>query len=105
MQAKDKKIWKHVIGKVKGAYGETDTNTKVIKINKAYHKSKWNHSPAVKKNKNGTANLLDTEVHELMHAKHPKMHERTVRKKTPKKIKRMSKRAKVRVYDKFNKKR
>lgn len=103
MQKKDKKIWKYVVGKVKGCYGETNTATKTVKINKAYHKSKGNHGPAVKKNKNGSANILDTEVHELMHKNHPKMHERTVRKKTPKKIKRMSKKAKEKVYEKFKK--
>lgn len=102
MIKKDKKIWKYVKGKIKDCYGETDDKKKVVKINKQYHKSKWNHGPAIKKNKDGTANLLDTETHELMHKSHPRMKEKTVRKKTPKKIKRMSKKQKEKIYSKFN---
>jgi len=56
---------------LKGSFGETEITTgkpTVIKIN-------------VKKHKGDRAELADTIKHELMHAKHPKMHEKTVYKK------------------------
>lgn len=63
-----------VDNKMKGSYGETiikKGQPPVIKIN-------------VKKHKGNRAELADTIKHELMHAKHPKMHEKTVYKKTGK---------------------
>ncbi len=74
--------------KLKGSYGETDLDNKVVKVNKRLHK------------KDGES-LLDTIVHERMHLKHPKMHERTVRKLTPKKVKTLSKKARKNLYAKF----
>lgn len=63
-----------VNNKMKGSYGETIISKgkpPVIKIN-------------VKKHKGDRAELADTIKHELMHARHPKMHEKTVYKKTEK---------------------
>ncbi len=65
-----------VNNKLKGSYGETIISKgkpPVIKIN-------------VKKHKGDRKELADTIQHELMHAKHPKMHEKTVYKKTGKNI-------------------
>lgn len=74
-KAKHKKKAKMgVDNKMKGSYGETiirKGKPPVIKIN-------------VKKHKGNRAELADTIKHELMHAKHPKMHEKTVYKKTGK---------------------
>ncbi len=78
-----------VNNKMRGSYGTTDVDTKTITINKKMHK------------KDGES-LLDTIAHEHMHLKHPRMHEKTVRKLTPKKIKHMSKKSKSRLYAKFN---
>ena len=97
----DKKIWKHVVKKLKGSYGQTDFQKKEIAINKQYHKSKGDHKGPVKKNKDGSASILDTAVHETMHAKHPNMTEKRVRKLTPKKVKKMSKQAKAKLLAKF----
>lgn len=101
MNTKDNNIWKHVTGKKKGSYGETDFNKKVITINKNYHKSKGNHGSGVKKNKDGSASILDTIVHEELHKRNPNMLERTVRKLTPKKVKKMSKKIKNKLYSKY----
>lgn len=102
MNEKDKKIWKYVVKKTKGYYGYTDFDKKEIAIDKKYHKSKGNHASDIKKNKDGTANILDTIVHEKMHSIHPKMHEKTVRKLTRKKVKKLSKKQKKKLYSKFN---
>ncbi len=81
----------------------TDFDKKTITINKKAHKGK-NHGNGVKKNKDGTASILDTTVHELMHAKHPNMLEKTVRKLTPKKVKKMTKKTKSKFYNLLKKK-
>ncbi len=105
MNKADAEIWKHCMSKkgAKGAYGVTDFKNKKITINKAYHKSKNNHSPGIKKNKDGTASMIDTMVHEEMHKNHPKMSEKTVRKLTSKKVKTMSKKLKAKVYSRYKK--
>lgn len=69
--------------------GDTDTHRGIIKINKRLSKQK-------------RGNLLDTEVHEELHAKHPNMSEKAVQKKTKKVIKRMSRKAKHKTYSRYN---
>lgn len=101
MNTKDKDIWKHVVAKKKGSYGETDFKKKTITINKQYHKSKGNHGPAVKKNKDGSANILDTITHEELHKTFPNKTEKQIRKLTPKKVKKMSKKIKNKLYSKY----
>ena len=60
-----------VNNKLKGSYGETTIQKgKPTRI-----------SINVKKHKGDKRQLADTIKHELMHAKHPKMHEKTVYKK------------------------
>ena len=68
------------------AFGDTDTEKKLIRINKKKSKA------------HGSGELLDTIVHEKMHADHPKRYERTVRKKTRIMIKRMSNKRKQKMY-------
>ncbi len=68
---------KIVINNKEKGYGSYDENTNVIAINRKRHKGKKKE-------------LLDTLVHEGLHAKHHKMTERTVRTKTKKVIARMS---------------
>lgn len=69
------------------AFGDTDLAKKVIRINKK--KSK--------KSKR-TGEVLDTIVHEVTHAKHPKMYERTVRKHTTKLISHLTRKTKSAYY-------
>lgn len=105
MSKSDDKIWKRVFKKVKDThgplYGLTNPNTRTIAINKSAHKTKGDHPRWVAKNKNGHASIIDTIVHEEMHRKHPRMKEKTVRKLTPKKVKRMSKKLKNKIYSKY----
>lgn len=64
----------YVDNKLKGSYGETTTSPgkpAIIKINTQRHKG-------------NKAELADTIAHELIHAHHPKMHEKTVYKKMAK---------------------
>lgn len=71
--------------------GVTDTSKRTIKINKTRNK------------KAGRGELIDTIAHEEMHAKHPRMHEKTIRRKTPKAVKRMKKNTKQKMYKRYSK--
>lgn len=78
-----------VNNRLKGDWGTTDTQKgkrAVIQINVKKHKQ-----DPFKKRYTFKQALADTMTHELMHAKHPKMHERTVYKKTAKRMKNISK--------------
>ena len=77
-----------VDNKLRGAYGEANMHTGVVRINKKYHKR-------------DSEKLIDTLTHEQMHFDHPKMHEKTVRKLTPKKVKKMKKGEKNKLYAKL----
>lgn len=68
-----------------------------IEINKKKHKNIKKDKSLPKKSRT----LLDTIVHEEMHAKHPKMHEKTVRKMTPKKVAKMSSTLKKKIYNRY----
>ena len=103
MQKKHKDIWKYVVGKVSKSYGETDLDKHIIKINKAYHKSKGDHKAGIRKNKDGTANITDTLLHETLHSKHPKMLEKNIRKLTRKKFKKLGRKGKKKLLDKIDK--
>lgn len=89
-----------VDNKMRGAFGETNFNTKVVRINKKMHrkakKTKGRYGISKK-----DCTLINTIVHEQMHIDHPKMHERTVEKRSRAKAARMGKRAKQRMYNKL----
>jgi len=86
---KSKDGWERTYSnKLKGLYGLTDYAKKKIIVNKKVHK----------KNKES---IIDTIVHEETHRKHPKMHEKTVRKLTPKKVKTMSAKAKSKLRSRY----
>jgi len=74
------------------SFGVTDLDKKTITINKRMSK---------RHKKGGTPELLDTIVHEETHARHPRMNEQTVRRRTKRAIKRMPKRAKKAAYNRF----
>lgn len=74
-----KKFKYQVDNKMRGAYGETDFEKRLIRINKKRHKS-----PTAKKitpKANGHEHLGKTIYHEETHRKYPKMTEREVRKR------------------------
>jgi len=88
-----KRKWKRKTDNRMRDYGEIDYHTGAIRINKKASR-KWGR-------KHKKAGILDTIVHEEMHARHPKMHEKTVRKRTKKKIKEMSRKQKKRQYSRY----
>lgn len=95
-----KKPWRYrVNNKMRGAFGETDFDTRTITINKKLHKkANLKKYRVAKKDKS----LLNTIVHELTHKKHPKATERSVVKKTRTALTRMSPKAKKRAYRLFH---
>ena len=54
-----------------------------------------------KSKKEGRCEVLDSIVHEETHLKHPRMHERTVKKKTKASIGRMGRKQKQKHYSRF----
>ena len=87
---------RHVDNKMKGAYGETDYAKKTIRINKKRHKSA--SSGRITKNRDGSESLINTIVHEELHASHPKMKEKTVRRTALKLVTRLKPRTKKKIY-------
>lgn len=86
---KSTKGYKRAVDNKMKYYGDTDTQKKVIRINKK------------KSMKAGKGELLDTIVHEEQHAKHPMMKEKTVRRKTAGVVKKMTKKQKSKMYGKY----
>lgn len=86
---------------MRGIFGETDDAKRTISINKKLHKVK--SGGHLQKNADGTESLIGTIDHELIHAAHPKMHEKTVRKVAKKQVKRLSTKTKQRAYARFRK--
>ncbi len=96
MNPKDAKIWKRVVGKVRGGFGETDFDKKIIKIDKKKHKSgKWGGIPKQ------DSTLINTIVHEELHVKHPKKTEVQIRKLARSKVSKMGDKIKRKLYNKF----
>jgi hypothetical protein len=100
MNKHDSKIWKHVVGPIRGAVGETDFDKKIVKVDKAKQRKKVEYAGFSKKENT----LINTERHELFHVKHPKMHEKTIRKITKKWAKRAGAKSKRKIYRLFQKK-
>lgn len=84
---KRKKIRRIVDNKMR-SYGDTDLERKVIRINKSK-----------KKNKRG--DIIDTILHEELHAKHPRMHENTIKKMVKKKLTTISEKQKQKLYNRY----
>jgi len=88
-EAKNPKKFKRVKDNKMRDYGDTDWNKRVIRVNKSKKKNK----------KRG--DIINTIVHEERHVKHPKEHEKTVRKKTKLSVKRMNSKTKKRAYGRY----
>lgn len=94
--------WKYLVKggkKMSNLFGETDTEKKVITINKGLHREK--KGGHIIRKKDGRESLIGTISHEFMHAAHPKMREKTVRKLNRKRVRRLSTRTKKKMYRKF----
>lgn len=90
-EKKDIKTYKRKVDNKMRSYGDTDYEKKTVRINKSKKKNKR------------PGEVLDTIVHEKMHVQHPKMWEKTVRKKTKKVVKTMGKKIKSKAYALFKK--
>lgn len=104
--AKKKKGWKFTTNnKLRGAYGETNFNKKTVQINKKKHKNKKALQKERRYNtlKDGTESILDTIGHELGHVANPNAGERKIAKRAKKGIKKLSTRAKKKMYRLFSK--
>lgn len=85
-----KKTYKRRVDNKMHAFGDTDLEKKVIRVNKKKSKKQG-----------GKGEVLDTIVHEVSHAKHPKMKEKNIRKYTKRLIKKLNKRHKRGYYSMF----
>lgn len=81
-----------VDNKLRGAYGESDLDKGTIRINKKRHFQKG--YKRVNPTPDGHENLASTVQHELLHFRHPKAHEKTIRKMEKSTVRRMSPRRK-----------
>lgn len=81
------KKYKRVVDNRMRWQGDTDLEKKVIRVNKVKSKRK--------------SSIIDTMVHEEMHAKHPQMYERTVATKTKGRVRTMGPQAKARLRSKY----
>ena len=87
---KKKKEYTRIVDNKMRWQGDTDTEKKIIRVNKEKSKKK-----------SGSGGVLDTIVHEETHAKHPNMHEKTVYKKTPNIIKTLASATKKKLYARY----
>lgn len=92
------KQYKRKVNNKLGWYGDTDIKKKIIQVNKKRSKNKPTHKRPINKHAHKYPEVLDTIVHEEMHAAHPKKHEKTVRIETRNKLKRMSEIRKKKFY-------
>ena len=94
------KFTRKIDNKLRGAYGETDLERGVIRINKARHQNK--KYKRINPNKDGSEKLYGTIYHEETHAKHPKLTEREVLKREKHFVKSGSKKQKAKLYKLYN---
>jgi hypothetical protein len=81
-------------------YGDTDDGKKVIRINKRLSKSHPKHKRPITKHATKYPEVLDTMLHESLHAKNNKLTERQVYKKTATRIRQLTRQQKRKLYAK-----
>jgi len=82
-------------------YGSEDDRTHTIRVNKSLSKKDPNLVRPVNKWASRYPGVLDTIVHEEMHAQHPKMTEKAVWKRTKGKMRTMKPEAKRKAYKRY----
>ncbi len=87
--------------KLRGAFGETDFDKKVIRINVKRHKSK--SVAKIQKKSNGDEHLGKTIYHEELHRKNPKWTEKKVRKQEKIGWDKLTPKQKAKYYSKIKK--
>ena len=97
------KRWKYIRdNKLRGAWGETDYNKKTIRINAKKSKTNPYFKRPVSKRSNKYPDVLGTIVHETLHKNHPQMYEKTVLKQERRRVAKMSKKGKKKMYSKIS---
>lgn len=95
------KVKRVVNNKMRGCYGRTtfeDNKPTKIEVSKKAHKDIKKDKSLPKKSRS----LIDTIVHEEMHANHPNRHEKTIRKMAPKLVEKLGKLRKQALYNKYS---
>lgn len=85
------------------SYGDEDDSTHVIRVNKALSKRDPNRVRPVNPHASHYPGVLDTIVHEEMHASHPKMREKTVWQKTRSRMTTLKPHVKKLLYKRYQK--
>lgn len=94
--------WKYKVdNKMRGDYGETDYEKKVIRVNKAISKRKPMFKHPLGKRPGKYPDILGTIVHELHHKSHPEATEQQTLKHERKTVGKLSPKQKKRLYSKF----
>ena len=83
------------------SWGDTNYVKKLIRINKKKSKKNPMHTRPVNKGAQKYPEVLDTIIHEELHATHPKMKHKAIYKKVKRLVKTMSKRQKQRMYNRY----
>ena len=94
---------KRVVDNRMRAYGDEDDDTGVIRVNKALSKKDPGRKHPVNPHASRYPGVLDTIVHEEMHAAHPKMREKTVWRKTRREMTTLKPAHKKRLYKRWQK--
>lgn len=100
---KDPKKYKKVIDNKMRSFGDVSYEKKVVRINKKKSKKDGRTRP-INKGANKYPEVLDTIYHEERHIKHPKEHEKTVRKKTGAAMKTLTAKQKEKIYNRYKNK-
>lgn len=83
------------------AYGDTDLKKHIIRVNRKKARKTPMFKRPVNKHASRYPDVLDTIVHEELHAAHPKMRERTVRKRARKLVKKLRPHQKRKLYNRY----
>lgn len=101
MRSKPKHWTRVVDNKMRGAYGETNFDTKTIRINKKKMKKAPMYSRPVNPGATAYPEVLGTIVHEEAHRKDPKATEKEIRKRERKLVTTMTPKQKKKAYSRF----
>lgn len=99
---KASKKWRTKVDNKMRSFGITDYSKKEIRVNKKKSKRTAKLSKKAARKKHGMSrketSIINTIVHEDLHRRHPRMHEKTVMRKARIAVQRMGKKAKRRLY-------
>jgi len=93
-----KKKWKRVVDNKMHGFGDIDFDKKIIRVNKKRSKNKPSRKRPINKGASKFPEVLDTILHEETHRKQSKLHEKTLKKKIVRKMKKMGRKQKQRLY-------